>query len=90
MKKITSYTDENLDTIIDGPINLTELADAISSKLDDDFYIYDSEPYLTTDSGCAGSEDSINVTINSDSTTLGPLANKIGRAIINYLKVVSV
>jgi hypothetical protein len=90
MEKITSYTDENLDTIIDGPINLTELADAIASKLDDDFCIYDSEPYLTTDSDCEDSEDSINVTINSDSTTLAPLANKIGRAIINYLKVVSV
>lgn len=83
----TSYTNEELDTIVEGPINLTELASALASGLDDELHIYDSEPSLSADN--EGS-DSVRVDIEVEYTTQMHLVNIIGRMMLHHLKVTSV
>ena len=83
----TSYTNEELDTIVEGPINLTELASALASGLDDELHIYDSEPSLSTDNE---GDDSVRVDIEVEYTTQMHLVNIIGRMMLHHLKVTSV
>ena len=82
----TSYTNEELDTIVEGPINLTHLAGALADSLDSEFHIYDTEPSLVSDE-C---EDSIRVEIEFDNSTQMHLMSTIGRMMLHHLKVTSV
>ena len=84
----TSYTNENLDTIVEGPINLSELAMALATALDDEFHVYDTEPSLVTTESM--SEDTVTVEIELDQSTQMHLINEIGRMMLHYLKVTSV
>ena len=84
----TSYTNEELDTIVEGPINLTELATALAAALDDEFHIYDTEPSLVTTESM--SEDTVTVEIRVDHSTQMHLSNEIGRMMLHHLKVTSV
>ena len=87
MEKTTSYTNDDLETIINGPINLTILANALADSLDSQYYIYDTAPVLETS---RRNDDEIEISIELDDTTLAPLAANIGRAILHHLKVVAV
>ena len=83
----TSYTNDKLDTIVEGPINLTHLANALADSLDAEFHIYDTEPSLITDQKV---DDSISIAIELDNTSEMHLVNMIGRMMLHHLKVTSV
>ena len=83
----TSYTNDKLDTIVEGPINLTHLANALADSLDAEFHIYDTEPSLITDQKV---DDSISISIELDNTSEMHLVNMIGRMMLHHLKVTSV
>ena len=83
----TSYTNEELDTIVEGPINLTHLANALADSLDAEFHIYDTEPSLITDRKV---DDSITIEIGLDHASEMHLVNMIGRMMLHHLKVTSV
>ena len=68
----TSYTNEELDTIVEGPINLTHLAGALADSLDSEFYIYDTEPSITTESQ---TDDRVVLEIELDHTSEMHLIN---------------
>ena len=82
----TSYTNEELDTIVEGPINLTHLANALADSLDAEFYIYDTEPSLITD---RRADDSVTIKIELDHASEMHLVNMIGRMMLHHLKVTS-
>ena len=86
MEEVISYTNEMADTIVEGPINLTQLAYMLAGALDDEYFIYDSEPYINVN---GDTTDIVECSDNLDSTTQMDLSSVIGRMILHHLKVVA-